>query len=59
MDSALFCKIPKCCLLVTEYCRHKGRRDAVRANAMYGVDNRSFSTFIAMPLLAPALAGVM
>lgn len=31
----------------------------MRANAMYRVDNRSFSAFIAMPLLAPAVAGVM
>lgn len=34
-------------------------KDAVRANTMYRVDDRSFSAFIAMPLLAPALGGVM
>lgn len=54
MDSALFCKIPKCCLLVAKCCRHQGRRDPVRTNIMYRADNRSFSAFIA--LLAPALA---
>lgn len=51
MDSALLCKIPKCCLLVAKY---QGRRDAMRTNIMYRVDNRSFSAFIA--LLALALA---
>lgn len=54
MDSALPCKIPKCCLLIAKCCRHQGRRDAMRTNIMYRVDNRSFSVFIA--LLALALA---
>lgn len=54
IDSALFCRIPKCCLLVAKCCRHQGRRDAVRTSIPYRVDNRWSSAFIT--LLAPALA---
>lgn len=35
MDSAVLCKIPKCCLLIAQCCRHQGGRDAVRTNIMY------------------------
>lgn len=59
MGCTLLCNIPKCCLLVTACCRYQGKEGARKANAVCNVDSSFFSAFIAMPLLASVLAGVM
>lgn len=49
MDSMPFLKISECCLLATECCRHKDRKDAVKANPVLRADNRSFCIYSLAP----------